>query len=70
MDIDEIKRRFTSVEVSGKKAEQIRAIRENFISLAMAVDAWVEDGRDKGVALTQLELASHAVVAAVARSKE
>lgn len=69
MDLDEIKRRFSSVEVNEKKAEQIRAVRDNFVALAEAVDAWADDGRDKGMALTQLEIASHVVIAAIARSK-
>jgi len=69
MDKDEIKRRFSSVEVSNKKTDQIRAIRDNFTALAEALDAWAEDGRDKGMAMTQLELASFAVIAAIARSK-
>jgi hypothetical protein len=69
MDRDEIKRRFSSTEVSANKAIQIKAVRDNFVALAEALDAWAEDGRDKGMAMTQLELASFAVVAAIARSK-
>lgn len=52
---EELRARFTHHAVSQQQADRMKQIREACLDLALLIDAYVPDSREKSIALTNLE---------------
>lgn len=66
IDVAEIKRRFTFHNADPRKAEELEALRQQFINLATTL-AYLPESREKALALTHLETAQFFANASVVR---
>ena len=68
--MDEIRKRFTTVQLNIETAQQVEVWQTNFRSCAEAMVQKIPECRERSLALTALEEANHWVKAALEHSQE
>lgn len=68
MDQDELSSRFDHHPPTGGKVEKHENVRYEFKQLAIDLDHWLPDGREKSLVFTNLEQAMFWANAAIARN--
>lgn len=69
MDTKDLHNRFIYHEANPVKTQKMENIRKNFTALAELLDAMCPDGREKSLAITQLEQAQFWANASIARQE-
>ena len=70
MDTKEIDLRFTSHPVTSEQKVSLADMQVRFLELAHAINALLPDGREKSLALTNLEMSMFYADAGIARNKD
>ena len=69
METQELKNRFKYHEANPTKVQKMENLRKNFLALAELIDAMCPEGREKSLAITNLEQAQFWANASIARSE-
>lgn len=69
MDIDELANRFAYHRPNGDRAVRHQEVRQSMYNAARAINDECPDGREKSLAMTNLELAMFWANAAIARNE-